>query len=143
MTIAMPAEMAPTLREAVRETEPPGAFDARAIRELYKAAPTDPKGTAAHDPPQRATSDRPAGGFDDLRAGAPRGIPAAVLSHRALRGVGPGRGDGLAAEPAGGREHRGEEGAGAGCSKEERPADQREGVRRPTKQPHQGLTAFR
>ena len=32
------------LREAVRETEPLGAFDARAIRELYKAAPTDPKG---------------------------------------------------------------------------------------------------
>lgn len=32
------------LREAVRETEPSGAFDARAIRELYKAAPADPKG---------------------------------------------------------------------------------------------------
>ena len=32
------------LREAVRETEPLGAFDARAIRELYKAAPADPKG---------------------------------------------------------------------------------------------------
>jgi prophage regulatory protein len=32
------------LREAVRETEPLGAFDARAIRGLYKAAPTDPKG---------------------------------------------------------------------------------------------------
>lgn len=32
------------LREAVRETEPLGAFDARAIRELYKAAPTDPRG---------------------------------------------------------------------------------------------------
>ena len=32
------------LREAVRETEPLGSFDARAIRELYKAAPTDPKG---------------------------------------------------------------------------------------------------
>jgi prophage regulatory protein len=32
------------LREAVRETERLGAFDARAIRELYKAAPTDPKG---------------------------------------------------------------------------------------------------
>jgi len=31
-------------REAVRETKPLGAFDARAIRELYKAAPTDPKG---------------------------------------------------------------------------------------------------
>ena len=31
------------LREAVRETEPLGAFDARAIRELYKAAPADPK----------------------------------------------------------------------------------------------------
>ena len=30
--------------EAVRETEPLGAFDARAIRELYKAAPTDLKG---------------------------------------------------------------------------------------------------
>ena len=30
--------------QAVRETEPPGAFDARAIRDLYKAAPTDPKG---------------------------------------------------------------------------------------------------
>jgi hypothetical protein len=29
------------LREAVRETEPLGAFDARAIRELYKAAPAD------------------------------------------------------------------------------------------------------
>ena len=32
------------LREAVRETEPSGAFDARAIRELYKAAPADPSG---------------------------------------------------------------------------------------------------
>lgn len=32
------------LQEAVRETEPLGAFDARAIREMYKAAPTDPKG---------------------------------------------------------------------------------------------------
>ena len=32
------------LREAVREIEPLGAFDARAIRDLYKAAPTDPKG---------------------------------------------------------------------------------------------------
>ena len=32
------------LREAVREIEPLGAFDARAVRELYKAAPTDPKG---------------------------------------------------------------------------------------------------
>ena len=35
---------APALRQAVLETEPPGAFDARAIRELRKAAPTDPKG---------------------------------------------------------------------------------------------------
>jgi prophage regulatory protein len=35
---------AEVLREAVRETEPLGAFDARAIRELYKAAPADPKG---------------------------------------------------------------------------------------------------
>ena len=34
---------ADSLREAVRETEPLGAFDARAIRELYKAAPADPK----------------------------------------------------------------------------------------------------
>ena len=32
------------LREAARETEPLGAFDARTIRELYKAAPADPKG---------------------------------------------------------------------------------------------------
>lgn len=32
------------LRQAVRETEPLGAFDARAIQELRKAAPTDPKG---------------------------------------------------------------------------------------------------
>ena len=32
------------LRQTVRETEPPGAFDAHAIRDLYKAAPTDPKG---------------------------------------------------------------------------------------------------
>jgi len=32
------------LREAARETEALGAFDARAIRELYKAAPADPKG---------------------------------------------------------------------------------------------------
>lgn len=31
------------LRQAVRETEPLGAFDSRAIRELHKAAPTDPK----------------------------------------------------------------------------------------------------
>ena len=35
---------AAALRQAVRETEPPGALDARAIRELYKAAPADPKG---------------------------------------------------------------------------------------------------
>jgi prophage regulatory protein len=35
---------AAALRQAIRETEPPGAFDARAIRDLYKAAPTDPKG---------------------------------------------------------------------------------------------------
>ena len=32
------------LREAVRETEPLGVFDGRAIRELYKTAPADPKG---------------------------------------------------------------------------------------------------
>lgn len=32
------------LRQTVRETEPTGAFDARAIPDLYKAAPTDPKG---------------------------------------------------------------------------------------------------
>jgi prophage regulatory protein len=32
------------LREAACETEALGAFDARAIRELYKAAPADPKG---------------------------------------------------------------------------------------------------
>jgi prophage regulatory protein len=31
------------LWEAARETEALGAFDARAIRELYKAAPADPK----------------------------------------------------------------------------------------------------
>jgi prophage regulatory protein len=37
-------DAAEVLREAVRETEPLGAFDARAIRELYKAAPADPKG---------------------------------------------------------------------------------------------------
>jgi prophage regulatory protein len=35
---------AAALRQAAREMEPPGAFDARAIRDLYKAAPTDPKG---------------------------------------------------------------------------------------------------
>jgi prophage regulatory protein len=35
---------AANLRQAARETEPLGAFDARAIRQLYKAAPTDPKG---------------------------------------------------------------------------------------------------
>jgi len=35
---------ATALRQAVRETEPPGALDARAIRELYNAAPADPKG---------------------------------------------------------------------------------------------------
>ena len=35
---------AAALRQAARETEPPGAFDARAIRDLHKAAPTDPKG---------------------------------------------------------------------------------------------------
>jgi hypothetical protein len=28
------------LREAVRETEPLGVFDTRAVRDLYKAAPT-------------------------------------------------------------------------------------------------------
>ena len=32
------------LRQAVRETEALGAFDARAIRELHSTAPTDPKG---------------------------------------------------------------------------------------------------
>jgi len=35
---------AAALRQAARETEPPGAFDARAIQDLHKAAPTDPKG---------------------------------------------------------------------------------------------------
>jgi prophage regulatory protein len=35
---------AAALRQAARETEPPGAFDARAIRDLHKAARTDPKG---------------------------------------------------------------------------------------------------
>ena len=35
---------AAALRQAAREMEPPGAFDARAIRDLYKATPTDPKG---------------------------------------------------------------------------------------------------
>ena len=35
---------ASALRQAVRETEPTGAFDAHAIRDLYKAAPTDPEG---------------------------------------------------------------------------------------------------
>ncbi len=34
---------ASALRQTVRETEPRGAFDAHAIRDLYKAAPTDPK----------------------------------------------------------------------------------------------------
>lgn len=37
-------DAAAALRHAAREIEPPGAFDARAIRDLYKAAPTDPKG---------------------------------------------------------------------------------------------------
>ena len=37
-------DAAEVLREAVRETEPLGAFDGRAIRELYKTAPADPKG---------------------------------------------------------------------------------------------------
>jgi len=37
-------DSADLLREAARETEQLGAFDARAIRELYKAAPADPKG---------------------------------------------------------------------------------------------------
>ena len=37
-------DAAEVLREAVRETEPLGAFDGRAIRELHKAAPADPKG---------------------------------------------------------------------------------------------------
>ena len=37
-------DAAEVLREAVRETEPLGAFDARAIRELYKTAPANPKG---------------------------------------------------------------------------------------------------
>jgi prophage regulatory protein len=37
-------DAAAALRQAAREIEPPGAFDARAIRDLYKAAPTDPKG---------------------------------------------------------------------------------------------------
>jgi len=32
------------LRQAARETEALGAFDARAIKELHSAAPTDPKG---------------------------------------------------------------------------------------------------
>ena len=36
-------DAAELLREAARETEALGAFDARAIRELYKAAPADPK----------------------------------------------------------------------------------------------------
>ena len=35
---------AAALGRAARETEPTGAFDARAIPHLYKAAPTDPKG---------------------------------------------------------------------------------------------------
>jgi prophage regulatory protein len=35
---------AANLREAVREAEPLGEFDARALRQLYRAAPTDPKG---------------------------------------------------------------------------------------------------
>jgi hypothetical protein len=34
------ADTGTQLREAVRETEPLGAFDARAVRDLYKAAPT-------------------------------------------------------------------------------------------------------
>ncbi len=38
------ADTGTQLREAVRETEPPVAFDARAVRDLYKAAPTDPTG---------------------------------------------------------------------------------------------------
>jgi len=37
-------DAAEVLTEAVRETEPLGAFDGRAIRELYKTAPADPKG---------------------------------------------------------------------------------------------------
>ena len=35
---------AAALGRAACETEPTGAFDARAIRDLHKAAPTDPKG---------------------------------------------------------------------------------------------------
>ena len=41
---AVGRDAAEVLREAVRETEPLGAFDARAIRELYKTAPANPKG---------------------------------------------------------------------------------------------------
>jgi prophage regulatory protein len=35
---------AAALGQTARATEPPGAFDVRAIRDLYKAAPTNPKG---------------------------------------------------------------------------------------------------
>jgi prophage regulatory protein len=127
----------------VRETEPTGAFDARAIRDLYKAAPTDPKGL-------RRTIRR-----SELRQIVP--LADSTIYELERRGEFPQRfyltarcvvwdlAEVMAwlQSRRAGREHRGEEGAGAGCSKEERPADQREGVRRPTKQPHQGLTAFR
>jgi len=107
----------------VRRASDPGSVQSGANRS---------QGIEAHDPPQRATSDRPAGGLDDLRTGAPRRIPAAVVSHGTLRGVGPGRGHGLAAEPAAGREQRGEEGADARCTKEDCTANQRARiVRRP------------
>ena len=51
-----------------------GAFDARAIRDSQGGADRS-QGLWRHDPTQRVTSDRPAGGFDDLRAGAAREFP--------------------------------------------------------------------
>ena len=111
----MPARWRPALRQTVRETEP-GAFDARAIRDLLaSAAPTDPKHDCGARSASEATSDRPAGGLDDLRTKRRGEFPQRFYPHRALRG-GTRRGDGLATEPAAGWEQRGEEGAGAGRS---------------------------
>src|SRR5690606_29628685 len=64
---------------------------ARTCRPSHRADRADPD-----DSPTRVAHDRSSGGFDDLRHGGQRRIPAPVLSHATKRGVGSRRGGSLA-----------------------------------------------
>ena len=119
------SEKARHAREAIRARQPRGAFDARAIRELSQAAPTDPAQL-------RRTIRR-----SELRQIVP--LADSTIYELERRGefpqrffltarcvVGPVRSAGLAAKPAAGREQWDEEGADAGRAAKGVPTEQGE-----------------